>query len=354
MLTAAEYDDIKTRLLRVVATVASPRQTLAAAIPGRLAERLPDGEPRILVERVLALCTEDAYHDDPPAVVVLLELLLPLQVATTVARLRTPPPPAPDPFEALIMISKLPFLDRQSTRAALRDFLEIRPTRPVMVVTGPSGFGKTYTGDFVDHVLSARRGIQHCRIPLEEGQGPSTGAEELARDLVTILGGDPAQQPPKTTNGDRWAKDLANWVLSVANNSGFDWWFLLDGFNGQEVRRETQTLITKLAFLMTTGVSRDRHRLILTDFDRSALTIRPGMIAAEETRPIPFDSVRAAIAVVLGHAGIAPDDQRAVVAEAEVLQGFADPVTDLAELALRLSDLAEVTDHRTLTGSTTS
>jgi hypothetical protein len=338
VLTDEERHLVTAGLLSVVAPMASPRQTLVAGLHEALHERLGEGEPLLLVERTLELCLEDGYTHTPPALVRLLETLLvglDPDVERIARRLREPPPELDDPFDAVVLVSKLPFLDRQSTRTALRQFLQRTPLQPVVVVNGPA-HGKTFTGDFVDHVLSSWPKVRHCRVHLEERQGGSTGPGELASDLVAIMGGNPASAPPANTNLDRWVQDLVNWALSVANTSGCSWWFVLDGFNPEELRPDTQLLIAKLAKSLTTGVARERHRLVLTDFDRTVLPLQPGLIAVETTAPIPGASVATAVRQVLSRSPV-PVDPLPVVER--VLRDLGDPVSDLRELGLRLTDL---------------
>lgn len=350
MLIGEEGPYVTDLLRKFASLAASPRQFLAAGLYQPLQAVLGEGEPTILVDRVLFICKEDAYNHSPPAMVHLLETLLPddQAVAHIVERLRVAPPAPPDPFDALILVSKMPFLDRQPTRKALKRFLQSTPLQPVVVVNGPRWAGKTYTGEFIDHVLHSRPGLRHCRIEIEEGQGRSIGPRELASNMVTVMGGDPSTPPPENSNLDRWAQELANWIISVANASGLNWWFMLDGFNTTELRTtDTRLLITKLAKGLTTGVARERHRLVLTDFDRSILPLQPGLIAAEIIAPIPHASVARAVAEVIGRS---PQPLRAADVTAKILDGLGDPVDDLPELGLRLSDLVVSVESPALAG----
>jgi hypothetical protein len=344
MLTQEERFDIRDRLVRVVSPAPSPRQVLAASLDVELQVRLGEGLPVTLVEQALQLVAEDAYRRDPPAMIRFLTMLLPGDPAAEriIGRLRTPPPSLADPFDAVILVSKLPFLDRHSTRRALRRFLEPpQPGLPVVaIVNGRTG--KTYTGELVEHVLHTQAAVRSCRIELDERQGASVGIAELARDIVTGMGGDPSSQPAHNTNLDRAAQEFANWIISVGNASPYRWWIVLDGFNPDELRQDAQLLVTKLAASLTTGVARERHRLILTDFDRSVLSLRPGSLVLEETSPIPHASVAAAIAQVIGF----PAQSAEVAAVAEkVLAELDDPVTDLPELNRRLCDLIASAEH---------
>jgi hypothetical protein len=350
MLRSEEYDFVTCTLVERASLQVSPRQFLVAGLYPQLQALVGEGNPRFLVERVLAVSNDDGYRRSPPAMVHLLETLLPgdPDVAGIVERLRVPPPQPQDAFDALVLVSKLPFLERQATRTALRLFLHAIPTQPVVVVNGPQWTGKTYTGEFIDHVLSDRPGVRHCRIEIEKGQGGSIGPRELAKDMVTQMGSDPNAVPAENSNLDRWMQELANWVISVANASNRDWWFMLDGFNAAELRTsDTRLLIIKLAKSLTTGIARERHRLILADFDRSILTLQPGLIAAETIAAIRHTSVARAVAEVVRRS---PEPLEAAKVTAKVLEGLGDPVDNLPMLGQRLSDLIVSVESPALAG----
>lgn len=358
MLTDAEREIVAGLLLTASQGQISPRQFLAAGLLPRLQRDFGEGSPGELVPRAIELVCAAAYADDPPALVHLLMSLLPGEAAidVIVERLRIPPPAheAMDPVDAVILVSKLPFLERSLTRTALRTFLHQRlPQQPVVVVDGEAP-GKTYTGTFVDHVLSDQHLVRPCRIELCPTQGSSTGPAELARDLMTAVGGDAFQNQPPDTNRDRWTQDLANWVLGAANRpcpdcgSPVRWWFVLDGFTKKELRPDTRLFIVNLATTLQRGVNRERHRLILTAFDRNVLPLRPGSIALETTAPIPHSAIQRAVARMLPNL---TDDLDQQTVTSDILLGLPDPVTDLLDLGRRLGDLIGSMEHPATAGA---
>lgn len=341
MLTAQEREDIRALLEIVVSEQTSPRQALVAFLDPTLHTRLHEGSAAVLVDEALTLSTNDGYRQTPPALVQLLRGLLPdlPETEAIAARLSVPPPPVADPFDALVLNSNLPFLDRLPTRQALKSFLhELRPSKRIVVINGDHSPGKSYTTAFVEHVFGDRRDIGHCLVAVDQDQGAATGPLELARDLVTNMGRDTSDPPPPNTNQQRWTAEVVNWVLSAANQSELSWWFILDGFNAAEMRDDTRLFIDTLATKLGTGVQRDRHRLILLDFDRTVLAVPPGSISDQTTSPVPHASVVRAVDQIL--ATSPPDLDRGVVT-ASVLDGFADPVTDLRELGVRLGALIQ-------------
>lgn len=342
MLTPEERDLVSELLLSVVGGMPSPRQSLAGALDAGLRGDLGEGVPKVLVSIALELCEADGFTRTPPAIIGLINGLLPGrdEVEAIVARLSTAPPVvSDDPFEAVVLNSNLPFLDRLPTRQALRSFLrELRPIKRVVVVNGEQCPGKSYTTAFVDHVLATEKDISSCLVTITDDQGASVGPMELAMDMVTNMTTEPTNPPPANTNQQRWITEVANWVLSVANQSNRSWWFVLDGFTRQAMRADTQVFIDILANRLGTGLQRDRHRLILLDFDRTVLAVPPGSISDQTTDAVPHVEVVRAINRIL--AAAPPDLDRGLVT-ASVLQGLTDPVADLRELNVRLEALIQ-------------
>lgn len=338
MLSAQERDLLTEKLLVVIARAPAPRLAIVSYLDNDLAAQLPEGLPAELVVCALDLCVKDGYGRTPPQLLNLVINLLPgdQEIAGIVARLRAPPPPAPDPFEARILDSKLPFLDRKQARAFFKVLAQARPSQPVVVVVGDSKMGKSYTFEFIDHVCY-RAGIELSRVQLNQREGSSIGPGELARELVTHVGGEPRQMPEPMTNLDRWAQELANWIVAEANRNGSRWWFVLDGFNKQELRDDTSLLIVKLSIALQAGVAR-KHRLILLDFDRTLLPLRPGLIASETTTPIPRSAVEMVVADLIRASGKSLDSRQVT---AKIMDGFPDPVPNLPELNFRICDFME-------------
>src|SRR5262245_56127868 len=136
MLTTAETDYVVERLLAIVAPQPSPRATLVAALYPELQAPLGEGAASVLVPVAIELCINDGYRNAPPAIIRLLSTLLgnDPRVVGIIDRVRTPPPAAQDPFDALILTNKMPFLDRGQLRTAVRELLQQQPRRPVIVV----------------------------------------------------------------------------------------------------------------------------------------------------------------------------------------------------------------------------
>jgi hypothetical protein len=345
MLTSEEYILVETKLIELVTPQALPRQFLAVMLPAPLAAELTEGlPPTQLVRLALKLCQDDAYNTAPPSMCLFIERCFPHQpeFTTVCDRIKTPPPPLPaaaDPFDAVILSNKLPFLGRPAVRVHLRSLIQMYPPRPVVVVNGPAGAGKTYTSELIKHACRTYTDIVLCHVEVSKEQVSSTGPADLAREIVIQLGGDLDKMPQQQTNADRWAQELALWIVSTAQKSACKCWIVLDGFNATALRRDTLSLVVKLSLQLTRGVASRIHRLILLDFDHTSLPIKPGDIAQDTIPGLGMAVVVGFLNEVLTAAGRQPDAPAMIQG---VTAGLSDPILDLEELGGRLADLIEL------------
>ena len=353
MLDVVDREYVKGLLAQRVSVAGAPRQVLVSTLPQDIAQQVEEGlTPINLVERVLVLCEADGWRRAPSTLSSLLNALLgPTgNIPTILIKLATPPAAVAtnDAFTTSILDNGQPFLDRLETRATLRSWTEeVMPIRQVMVVEGASKTGKTYTVEFARHLVrhAARndRNVRAVLVTLDREQAASCGQAELAIELVSEMGGDPSGIPTKDTNTVAWTKQLVTWVLREANRQGLHWWFLLDGFRsslpGEEpkwqLREDTRDFIVGFVKGLANGINPSLHRLLLLDFDRSILPLRPGSLGLESTNAIPHASIRTLVRSIIGSVG-ADADPAAI--EAEIVTGFPDPVQDLPELNTRLME----------------
>lgn len=350
MLNGDEQDFVCEALIRMASSQASPRLAIAVALDNELQAQLNDGTPNVIVMCAIALCIGDRWRLTPPSLVRLMRLAEPFEprIAPIIERLKIPPgraehvPAQPNPFMDSVLVSKIPFLERARIRAGLQALLTPTPLQPFIVVNGPPNTGKSYTADFVSHVLHARNDVVHCRVELPTKEGASVGPVELARDLVVRMGGDLRAEPPRVTNLDRWYGELVNWVIDAGMRAnGYVWWVILDGFNKDELRDDTRDFIKKLASSFTNAMPQRRFRLILLDFDRTTLSVQPGMILVDNTTGIAKASVSAFVNAIFADAGGGIDVNSVLD---DITKGLGDPVTDLPALGERLRDLIEVAE----------
>ncbi|WP_242122126.1 hypothetical protein [Sphingomonas lacusdianchii] len=353
MLESGDREYVKAQLLSRVGSDISPRQTFISELPIDIAIQLEEGlAPQVLVERVLVFCEADGWRRSPPALSSLLTALLGNsgRIPELVAKLTVPPGAQAtlDPFTTSILDIGLPFLDRSETRKVLRTWLDLMPRQQVMVVEGPSQTGKTYTNDFVRHivrhVMTTSSDIRTVIVAFDRDQARSVGPLELAKDLVWYISGVVAGAPEYDTNTTAFVKQLVTWVLGEANKAGLKWWFVLDGFRsshpgeepGWELRDDTREFLVAFVRGLTNGINAARHRLLLLDFDRAILPLPPGAVGFDRTCPIPHAAVRTVIDSIIAKSASSLDPD---AVEADILDGLSSPIAELPELNARLVDL---------------
>jgi hypothetical protein len=340
MLTIEEEDMVTDALLQVVRPSSDARATLITRMENRLADRLEGGARCAVIAHAIRLCTDDGYASIPPALVRLLGLVHDLnpKIPPLIERLSNPLPgggPATDPFLANVLFTKLPFLERAATRTALRALLQVTPGQPFVVVNGLCKLGKSYTADFISHVLLGRTDPMPCLISMPPHGGVAVGPSELARDLVARMGGDLTTEPPKNTNLDRWYEELVSWITAPGLKDGVIWWIILDGFNRAELRDDTRQLIAKIAVRFTNAKPQRFFRLILLDFDHTSLPVTPGLISVDVIQPIPKASVQTFLTGMFSGA----ERLNVPAISAEVTAGLSEPIVELPVLAERLGTL---------------
>jgi len=347
MLTEDEREYIQDQLFIDLGGAGAVRANLLGALPTHLQLQLAEGLlPGPLITRAIDICIEDGYNSQPPVLCRFLRTLLPNngRLAPVLVRLKGPPPAATvalvDAFDAVLLDTRLPFLGRQSARNYLRALMQASPRQPIVVINGRSDSGKTYTTELIRHARRYHTNVLLCHVEVCEEEGASAGPRELASDIITQLGGNVNDVPERNvTNLERWAKDLANWIVNTAEK----WprsWIVLDGFNNSEVRSDTRRLIVHLANAMVKGAALAKHRLILIDYDHTTLTVQPGMVAADVTEGIKKALVQTFLTQLVQQSGKPLDPLQLFE---RVTRDFAeDPIHDLPELGRRLNEMIAI------------
>jgi hypothetical protein len=314
LLTPEEQSYVIERISTVVlATQAVFRPILVAPLDPVLAVSIPElpGLATLATAQVLQACMNDGWARRPPSILRFLSLL-PMDEFVDRIRLKLQTPPAPstdDPDLAPILSTNSPFLDRTKLRAKLKTLANVGAAKPILIVTGDSRSGKSYSADYVDDFCLRRSHISVCRQRLFPGTGwPSCG--DVARDIVACMGRLSTNMPMQNTNADRWPLELANWVLVEAAQTPFIWWFVFDGFDSPNVTKDSRAFINFLADRITTGIFSRKYRVILLGYERGSLTVQPGKIDIDQIDLIQDDEIKNCVEHILKGAGVtAPPEQ---------------------------------------------
>lgn len=342
MLSDDEKDYVIERLVALVAPLERPRETLTAPfLHTPFPQELRQGFPRELVIDAVRLCLIDAWNHEPPWLVLLLNIFnLPVldeKVAEIAERVRIKPPPAPDPLDSTVLNNGIPFVNRATLRLHLRRLATpAATTQPILVVSGSSKSGKSYSSNYIEHFSYAQPTIIPYRFEFEAEFGMEIGPEHVARDLVSMMGRPPDSMPKPETNQKLYTRQLALWVLNEAAQTPAHHWFILDNFRGEKLRPDTRDLLVALSDRITTGVFPQRCRLILIGFDRALLTVDPGKVEEENIVPCQPGEVETAVREILRRA---PAPVAAARVSALILSGLPGGEDLMAEINRRLRAL---------------
>ena len=161
-------------------------------------------------------------------------------------------------WETCLLSAALPFLNREVTRVALQQFFNplhdanTEQAARALVVNGPLGSGKTFTGDFLRLLI----GLQATTDGMAETDfaamtGEPLTPDRLAIDLAKQMDVDPARAAAdmkrlRNPRPERWAKDIAIWLAAEATNTNKVWHLFLDNFHLPGIPEATYVFIDLL------------------------------------------------------------------------------------------------------------
>jgi hypothetical protein len=240
-----------------------------------------------------------------------IQVLLARVVALATAPV-VPAVPGADPLDDPILQSGLIFWNRKALHDAAKPMLK-QGGRPILLVNGVSGSGKSYTAEWLQHAKWLRAGFVLGTPVLSEetssssaDQGGAAGEadlREMARQIVKALDLTPMMAQLPTMQGkslNQFVDRLSEWVLDhlPANGTVSQYWIVLDGYGKAETSPACRALVPALAKrAVRPGPNRDRVRLVLLDFPAKDLAaVKVDSYLTEETIPaVCVDHVKMAI-----------------------------------------------------------
>jgi hypothetical protein len=165
------------------------------------------------------------------------------------------------------------FLDRKELRNKIEKLL-LPARKNFLVVNGPKQSGKSYTSSYIEFLCRQSPAVLspeaqgpcfgHALIELEADDRPSYGAEELAIDLVSKM--ERPSTPPEALADSR-ERELVRWVFEEAAETGMRWWWVFDGFCGDDMVSDTRKLLQRLLRRVAEGgPAAKRIRIALIDY----------------------------------------------------------------------------------------
>ncbi|KOG35522.1 MULTISPECIES: effector-associated domain EAD1-containing protein [Streptomyces] len=226
--------------------------------------------------------------------------------------------------------------DRDELRAHLRDL--VSGDSRVLILTGGSGCGKSYSLEFVIYALG-RTGVSTGHIDFRRWAGSLATPAGIMRDLAHQLDWTPRTTVVRETE-DTQARLLLSWFLENVRQSGEDVWVCFDGPHPDRLTPPAMRLVKDIAVAAERRTEVDRLRVVLADFqDRLPEVDRT--VLRERIEPIGVPELEAFFRAMAAEAGEDPD-QGAIDVLMDELLGSRPPASlpPLYELSLSAADIA--------------
>lgn len=203
------------------------------------------------------------------------------ELSAALARVRSRQDPNDDFYTSYWVLREQPFLNRQTLRPLLKEFIQSN-TRSLLQIAGP-GAGRTYTGELLDYLASQFGELRLVPVTLSKKDGPSYNVEALAADLLDPMG---VGVPESSSSSD--AASLCRLILRTTKQQPGLWMFVLDGFGQPDLQPQVQELVRLLAAKCTNPEYRRKMRLVLVNYTVPLEDVLPAAIVNED---IPLPSV---------------------------------------------------------------
>src|SRR5262245_34006310 len=231
-----------------IALGADPRTRLEAVLPAACIQKIRiQNLPLAYAVEAIDVCIGDKWNNAPAWLFLLLQLLPDDARVVAIRQRISAPRIEPDPTLASVLVSDVPFIDRVDLRQKVKALGIERAKRPILVVQGRPRSGKSFTEAYINHLYLSGAAIDYCVIKFPPGSGLTLGPEQVAKQILESGGVDLNRLSPaffqNTTNNARWPYDLALSVLNACTGVVNQYWILLDGFAGADLREDTRKFI---------------------------------------------------------------------------------------------------------------
>ena len=343
MVSSDDRDFLVERL--ETALGADPRGRLAAVLPPACIQKIRIQDlPLAYAIEAIDVCLGDKWNNAPSWLSLLLRLLPDDAKVVAIRQNIEAPRIEADPTLASVLASDLPFLDRVDLRQKVKALTIERARRPILVVKGSRQSGKSFTEVYINHLYLTGSPIDYCVIKFPPGSGLTLGPEQVAKQILESAGVDLNRLSPaffqNTTNNARWPYDLALSTLNASTGIGNQYWILLDGFAGADLREDTRKFVDGLCESISgSTVLGRKFRLLLLGFERTALTVKPSLVDIEEIHPPGQTHVTECVSAIFDRFAQPRPDVAPLVTR--IMDGLPQDDTQMLELHKRLVDLID-------------
>ena len=226
--------------------------------------------PRDLAVITVTACLASRWTRTPSMLETLLNYLVNVRGVGGLDAIRARVAQRTDPNDAVydatwLLDNTRPFFDRRDLRKKARLLIEGNGKSVLLVACDQSGYGRSYSLDFLAHVASSRPGdVGVLAAAVSEGGGPSYSVESLLGEFSAQLGS--TEPVPQRTRAS-YAESAVLWLLRPLMAPGPRWLLVLDGFGQDGVAPEVHETIQRLARqVATVPLYRNRIRLVLLGY----------------------------------------------------------------------------------------
>jgi len=192
-----------------------------------------------------------------------------------------------DPLEAYLLSGAQPFLNRAGLREFMHGLLSERARQRILIVRGPPGSGKSYTAHFVDHCVSATRGLVLAKFH-DFGFESRLGLNDFVQELYVQFGWR-WEETPADSSFERRIRLYVDMIRARVRQTSATKVILLDFLDRENSQPEILSLVEQLALHLAADPD-CRMALVLLGFNRelplaclpAVLTETLGDLSAED------------------------------------------------------------------------
>ncbi|WP_187283590.1 effector-associated domain EAD1-containing protein [Streptomyces sp. t39] len=210
-----------------------------------------------------------------------------------------------------------PFIDREELRGHLRVLLHRNGCR-VLVVTGGTATGKTWTWHLISHVLESVSGRAPYLVDFSHWAGPPAGPADVMGEIADLLGWERFRVDARESE-ETQARNLLSKFKGLIRDLG-DRWFVFDALDSPNLTEPARRLIEQMAVAAERRETGGGLRVVLLAYDRPLPPSVADTVLTEDLRPVRAEDLRAFFGRVAEGSGNSLPDEAVELLVASVLE----------------------------------
>lgn len=207
-------------------------------------------------------------------------------------------------------------IDREELRGHLRELLHPNGCR-VLVVTGGTATGKTWTWHLISHVLQSLAGHAYL-VDFSAWAGPPAGPADVMGEITDLLCWERLRVDPRESE-ETQSRTLLSKFKGMIRASG-DCWFVFDALDSANLTEPARRMIENLAVAAERRETGGGMRVVLLAYDHPLPPSAADTALREDLRPVRAEDLRAFFDRVAEENGKSLTDEAAELLVASVLR----------------------------------